>query len=89
MAVRPPITAMARGFCISAPGPRPRARGRRPRMVVRLVIRIGRKRVRSGRVLRSSPCLEVYLNSPGDTKPQALVTDVHVPLEPRARGSRE
>jgi AraC family transcriptional regulator len=38
---------------------------------------------RSGRHLRSSPCFEVYLNSPEDTPPDELLTDIFVPLEPR------
>ena len=41
---------------------------------------------RSGRELRSSPCLEVYLNSPEATEPENLLTDVQVPLQPRRRG---
>lgn len=36
----------------------------------------------SGREFRSSPCFEIYFNSPDDTKPQDLRTDVYVPLEP-------
>ena len=41
---------------------------------------------RSGREARSAPCLEVYLNSPEDTDPEDLVTDVCAPLEPREGG---
>jgi AraC family transcriptional regulator len=37
---------------------------------------------RSGRELRSSPCFEVYLNSPENTAPEDLLTDLHAPLEP-------
>ena len=36
---------------------------------------------RSGRRLRSTPCFEIYLNSPENTDPQDLVTDIHAPLE--------
>jgi len=35
---------------------------------------------RSGRELGSSPCFEVYLNSPESTAPEDLLTDVHAPL---------
>ena len=38
---------------------------------------------RSGRTLRSTPCFEVYLNSPESTEPQDLITDIYAPLEPR------
>ena len=44
--ISPPITAIANGCCICAPGPKPSANGRRPKLVVRLVIRIGLKRTR-------------------------------------------
>lgn len=37
---------------------------------------------RSGRELRSLPCFEEYLNTPENTDPQDLVTDIHVPLAP-------
>ena len=37
---------------------------------------------RSGRTLRSTPCFESYLNDPGSTEPEDLVTDIYVPLEP-------
>jgi len=37
---------------------------------------------RSGRTLRSAPCFEVYLNSPENTDPPDLLTDLHAPLEP-------
>ena len=37
---------------------------------------------RSGRELRSSPCFEVYLNSPESNEPEDLLTDVYVPLQP-------
>ena len=46
LVIRPPMTAIASGCCICAPGPSPIASGTRPRMVQRLVIRIGRNRVR-------------------------------------------
>ena len=35
---------------------------------------------RSGRELASSPCFEVYLNSPESTAPEDLLTDVYAPL---------
>jgi len=34
----------------------------------------------SGRELRDAPCFEVYLNSPQNTKPEELLTLIHVPL---------
>lgn len=37
---------------------------------------------RSGRNLRSTPCFEIYLNSPENTDPADLVTDLCAPLEP-------
>lgn len=37
---------------------------------------------RSGRRLRSDPCIEAYLNDPEGTDPDDLLTDVFVPLEP-------
>ncbi len=36
---------------------------------------------RSGRALRSTPCFEVYLNDPGSTDPEDLLTDIYAPLE--------
>ena len=36
---------------------------------------------RSGRKLRPAPCFETYLNSPQDTEPADLITDLHAPLE--------
>jgi AraC family transcriptional regulator len=36
---------------------------------------------RSGRRLRAAPCLEIYLNSPENTEPEDLITDIHAPLE--------
>jgi AraC family transcriptional regulator len=42
---------------------------------------------RSGRELRSCPCFEVYLNDPGSTEPEDLLTDIYAPLEPRSRHS--
>ena len=38
---------------------------------------------RSGRRLRAIPCFEIYFNSPENTAPADLVTDLHVPLEPK------
>jgi AraC family transcriptional regulator len=38
---------------------------------------------RSGRRLRATPCLEIYFNSPENTEPEDLVTDIHAPLESR------
>jgi AraC family transcriptional regulator len=38
---------------------------------------------RSGRELRSVPCFEIYLNDPNGTGPEDLLTDIHVPLEPK------
>jgi AraC family transcriptional regulator len=35
---------------------------------------------RSGRELRSAPPFEVYRNSPHGTRPEELVTDIHLPL---------
>ena len=37
----------------------------------------------SGRELRSAPGFEVYRNSPMNTPPADLLTDIHLPLEPR------
>jgi len=37
---------------------------------------------RSGRELRSTPCFEVYLNSPESTAPEDLITDLYAPLAP-------
>jgi AraC family transcriptional regulator len=36
---------------------------------------------RSGRELRSTPCLEIYQNDPNSTAPEDLLTDIHVPLQ--------
>ncbi len=36
---------------------------------------------RSGRELRHSPCLEVYLNDPHGTEPEEILVDVYAPLE--------
>ncbi len=36
------------------------------------------------RSLRNVPCFEIYLNTPENTAPEDLVTDVHVPLAPRS-----
>lgn len=35
----------------------------------------------SGRRLRFTPCFEIYFNSPENTDPRDLVTDIHAPLE--------
>jgi len=42
---------------------------------------IGQWAPRSGRELRPLPCLEFYLNSPENTGPEDLVTDIYLPLE--------
>ncbi len=34
----------------------------------------------SGRELASAPCVEIYRNSPQDTAPEELLTDIHLPL---------
>ena len=34
----------------------------------------------SGRELAPRPCFEIYLNSPTDTAPEHLLTEIHVPL---------
>jgi AraC family transcriptional regulator len=34
----------------------------------------------SGRELRDDPCLEAYLNSPHNTRPEDLLTAIHIPL---------
>jgi AraC family transcriptional regulator len=36
---------------------------------------------RSGRRLRATPCMEIYFNSPENTEPEDLVTDILAPLE--------
>ncbi len=36
---------------------------------------------RSGRTLRSTPCFDIYFNSPENTEPEDLITDVYAPLE--------
>jgi AraC family transcriptional regulator len=36
---------------------------------------------RSGRNLRSSPCFDIYLNSPENTDPKDLITDLYAPLD--------
>ena len=38
---------------------------------------------RSGRELAASPCFELYLNTPENTAPADLLTDIHAPLGPR------
>jgi len=42
---------------------------------------------RSGRTLGSTPCFEVYLNSPENTEPEDLVTDLYVLLESNLKGN--
>ena len=42
--IRPPTTTLARGACASAPSPNPKASGMSPKIVVKVVIKIGRKR---------------------------------------------
>ncbi len=37
----------------------------------------------SGREPRHAPPFEVYRNSPQETAPEDLLTDIHLPLEPR------
>jgi AraC family transcriptional regulator len=37
----------------------------------------------SGREPRNAPPFEVYVNSPRDTPPEKLRTDIHLPLDPR------
>lgn len=37
--------------------------------------------VNSGRELRDEPCYELYLNSPSDTAPENLLTDIYMPLK--------
>jgi AraC family transcriptional regulator len=41
----------------------------------------GRWLPKSGRQLRDTPAFEEYVNSPRDTKPEDLVTRIHVPVE--------
>lgn len=36
----------------------------------------------SGEVPREAPCFEVYVNSPVDTAPEGLFTDIYLPLAP-------
>jgi AraC family transcriptional regulator len=35
----------------------------------------------SGHELRNAPCLEVYLNDPGSTPAEELLTDIYAPLQ--------
>lgn len=35
----------------------------------------------SGRETEDAPCIEVYINNPGDTRPDDLLTDIYVPLK--------
>lgn len=39
--------------------------------------------VRSGRELRSEPCMEFYLTDPDNTDPEDLITDICMPLKPK------
>ena len=41
---------------------------------------------RSGRGLRMIPCFEIYFNSPENTEPEDLITDIYAPLEPTRSG---
>jgi AraC family transcriptional regulator len=36
---------------------------------------------RSGHGLRNAPCFEVYVNDPGSTPPEELLTDIYAPLQ--------
>jgi AraC family transcriptional regulator len=38
---------------------------------------------RSGRDLRATPCFDIYLNSPENTEPEDLITDLCAPLQPK------
>ena len=42
---------------------------------------LGRWLPRSGRLLRFTPCFEVYLNSPENTEPRDFLTDIYAPLQ--------
>ena len=44
---------------------------------------------RSGRSLRTTPCFEVYLNSPECTDSEDLITDIYAPLESQPRSHDE
>ena len=46
-------------------------------------IMLGQWLPQSGRECRSAPSLEFYLNDPGSTDPEDLVTDIYAPLEPK------
>ncbi len=46
---------------------------------------LGRWLPRSGREMRDCPCFEVYLNDPGSTAPEELLTDIYAPLKPKGR----
>ena len=35
---------------------------------------------RSGREVADTPCFEEYLNDPGSTEPEDLITDIYIPL---------
>jgi len=41
---------------------------------------VGQWLPRSGRSLGTTPCYEVYLNSPESTAPEDLITDIYAPL---------
>jgi AraC family transcriptional regulator len=42
---------------------------------------------RSGRQPASTPCFEIYLNSPDSTEPEDLITDIYAPLQPKRAGA--
>jgi AraC family transcriptional regulator len=42
---------------------------------------LGRWLPRSGRTLRFTPCFEIYLNSPENSEPRELLTDIYAPLQ--------
>ena len=46
----------------------------------------GRWLPRSGYALRSTPCLEMYLNDPHSTDPAGLITDIYAPLTSAGAG---
>jgi AraC family transcriptional regulator len=39
----------------------------------------------SGRELKSAPAIEIYRNSPRDTRPDELLTDIYLPVRPESR----
>jgi AraC family transcriptional regulator len=44
---------------------------------------VGQWLPRSGREMAAAPCFEEYLNSPENTEPEDLITDLHLPLAAR------